>query len=397
VTALIKSLPKVLRREVVPAGDWARKLLAALPNPEGALVEALAREIRAQTNALVQPTDFDLERVPDHLRPTFAVVGERGKVLASGKSLSALQLQLKAPARESVARATVTPKSDLEREGLTSWDFDALPRTLDTKHAGGVVRAWPALVDVGKSASIQLMSTEADQLRSQRGGVRRMLQLAIPAPTAYVQEHLTTAEKLALATSPYRSNAELLDDCLAACIDAVVDTGTIFTRSEFEAARETVNAGIVDAMFDAVSDVSRVLAAARDADRAISAASNVALLAPLADAREQLGSLVHPGFVSRTGLVRLRRVPVYLQGIVHRVSKLAENLGRDRTWQAEVQEATQRYISAGGDLPLQADAPAHLARTRWMLEELRLSLFAQHLPTAEPVSLQRITKALAEG
>jgi ATP-dependent helicase HrpA len=397
VTALIKSLPKVFRREVVPAGDWARKLLATLPTPSGTLVDALAREIRTQTNALVQPTDFDLERVPDHLRATFAVVGERGKVLASGKSLSALQLQLKAPARESVARATSTPKSDLEREGLTTWDFDELPRTLDTKHAGGVVRAWPALVDSGKSVSIQLMSTEVDQLRSQRGGVRRMLQLAIPAPTAYVQEHLTTAEKLALAASPYRSNAELFDDCLAACIDAVVDTSTIFTRSEFAAARERVNAGIVDAMFDAVSDVSRVLAAAREADRAISAASNVALLAPLADARAQLGSLVHPGFVSRAGLVRLRRVPVYLQGIVHRVGKLAENLGRDRTWQAEVQEATQRYVSAGGDLPLQPDAPAHLARARWMLEELRLSLFAQHLPTAEPVSLQRITKVLAEG
>jgi ATP-dependent helicase HrpA len=397
VTALIKSLPKVLRREVVPAGDWARKLLAALPSTEGSLVDALAREIRAQTNALVQPSDFDLERVPDHLRPTFAVIGERGKVLARGKSLSALQLQLKAPARESVARATSTPKSDLERDGLTGWDFDELPRTLDTKHAGGVVRAWPALVDAGKSVSIQLMSTEADQLRSQRGGVRRMLQLAIPAPTAYVQEHLTTAEKLALAASPYRSNAELFDDCLAACIDAVVDTSTIFTRAEFEAAREAVNAGIVDAMFDAVSDVSRVLAAAREADRAISAASNVALLAPLADAREQLGSLVHAGFVGRTGLAQLRRVPVYLQGIVHRVSKLAENLGRDRTWLAEVQEATERYISAGGDLPLQPDAPPHLRHARWMIEELRLSLFAQHLPTAEPVSLQRITKVLAGG
>jgi ATP-dependent helicase HrpA len=241
------------------------------------------------------------------------------------------------------------------------------------------------------------MSTEADQLRSQRGGVRRMLQLAIPAPTAYVQEHLTTAEKLALAASPYRSNAELFDDCLAACIDAVVDTSTIFTRAEFEAAREAVNAGIVDAMFDAVSDVSRVLAAAREADRAISAASNVALLAPLADAREQLGSLVYAGFVGRTGLAQLRRVPVYLQGIVHRVSKLAENLGRDRTWLAEVQEATERYISAGGDLPLQPDAPPHLRHARWMIEELRLSLFAQHLPTAEPVSLQRITKVLAGG
>jgi ATP-dependent helicase HrpA len=212
-----------------------------------------------------------------------------------------------------------------------------------------------------------------------------------------VQEHLTAAEKLALATSPYRSTADLFDDCLAACIDAVVDTSQIFTKQQFEAARTTVNESLVDAMFQAVSDVSRVLSAAREADRAISAASSVALMAPLADAREQLGALVHPGFVSRDGLRQLRRLPVYLDGIVHRVSKLADNLGRDRTWSMDVTEATQRYISAGGDLPLQPDAPEHLRHARWMLEELRLGLFAQHLPTAEPVSLQRITKVLGGG
>lgn len=181
---------------------------------------------------------------------------------------------------------------------------------------------------------------------------------------------------------------------MVACIDAVIDTATVFTKVDFEKARDRVSTTLVDSLFQAVSETSRILLAAREADRAISAASNVALLAPLADARAQLSALVHPGFVSRAGLVQLRRLPVYLQGIVHRVTKLAENLGRDRTWLTEVEEATQRYISAGGDLPLAADSPAHLVHARWMLEELRLSLFAQQLPTAEPVSLQRITRVL---
>ena len=133
-----------------------------------------------------------------------------------------------------------------------------------------------------------------------------MLLLAIPAPTAYVQQHLTAAEKLSLATSPYKSTADLFADCMAACIDDVIGTEEIFTRTQFEAAR-------------------------------------------------------------------------------------------DRVWLSEVQEATQRYVSAGGDLPLQPDAPEHLRHARWMLEELRVGLFAQHLPTAEPVSLQRITKVLGGG
>ena len=221
-----------------------------------------------------------------------------------------------------------------------------------------------------------------------------MLLLSIPSPTAYVQEHLTTAEKLALATSPYRSNGELFEDCMAACIDAVVDTSAIFTRVEFEKVCDLVSAGIVDAMFQAVSLVSSVLVKAREADRAISAASSVQLMAPLADARSQLAALVHPGFVSRTGLVQLRRVPVYLSGLIHRVSKLQENPGRDRTWLGEMEQATELYTAAGGNLPLQPGAPDYLRQARWMLEELRLGLFAQHLPTSAPVSVQRIRKAL---
>jgi ATP-dependent helicase HrpA len=398
VTALIKSLPKEIRRNVVPAGDWARKLLASVAEPvEAPLTQYLADEIRRQTYTPVDPSDFDVDRVPAHLRMTFAAIDERGKVTASSKVLSSLQLQLKATVRASVAKASVTPKSDLERTGLTTWDFDELPTTLDTKHGSGVIRAYPSLVDEGKSVAIRLQSTPEDQARAMKAGVRRMLQLAIPAPTAYVQQHLTSAEKLSLATSPYKSTGDLFADCMAACIDDVVGDTAIFTKAEFEAARDRVSATIVDAMFQTVAQVSAILLAARAAEKLISKTSSMALLAPLADAREQLSDLVYPGFVAATGAARLRRIPVYLAALAHRIERLADNAGRDRVWLSEVQEATQRYVSAGGDLPLQPDAPDHLRHARWMLEELRVSLFAQHLPTAEPVSLQRITKVLGGG
>jgi ATP-dependent helicase HrpA len=119
-------------------------------------------------------------------------------------------------------------------------------------------------------------------------------------------------------------------------------------------------------MFAAVSLTSAVLSAARDAEKAIAGASNIALIAPLADAREQLDALVFPGFVARTGLAQLRRVPVYLAGITHRVGRLAENLGRDRVWMSEVQTATERYRAAGGELPPNPDAPPSLVRAGWL-------------------------------
>jgi len=400
VTALIKSLPKEIRRNVVPAGDWARKLLAGAESVDveaTGLTRYLADEIRRQTYTPVEPSDFDVDRVPGHLRVTFAAIDERGRVTASSKVLSSLQLQLKATVRASVAKASVTPKSDLERGGLTTWDFDELPRVLDTKHGSGVIRAYPSLVDEGKSVAIRLQSTPDDQARAMRGGIRRMLLLAIPAPTAYVQQHLTAAEKLSLATSPYKSTADLFADCMAACIDDVIGTEEIFTKAQFEAARDRVSATIVDAMFRTVAQVSAVLLASRAAEKLISKTSSMALLAPLADAREQLVDLVYPGFVAAAGTTQLRRLPVYLAALAHRIERLGDNAGRDRVWLSEVQEATQRYVSAGGDLPLQPDAPEHLRHARWMLEELRVGLFAQHLQTAEPVSLQRITKVLAGG
>lgn len=401
VTALIKSLPKQIRKNVVPAADWARKLLTAVlerghPATElRSIAEELAAEIQAQTYTPVTAADFDWDRVPAHLRVTFAVMDASGSRIASAKTLSALQASLKPVARESVAKVVERPRDTLERSGLTTWDFESLDRSRDTQHGGNTIRAYPALVDEGTSVSIRLLSTAHDQSVAHRLGVRRLLLLSIPSPVGYVQEHLTTNEKLVLAQSPYRTNAQLFDDCMTACIDAVIGGNDIFTRAEFEATRDAVSSTIVDSMFATVALVSRVVGKSRDVDKAIRGATSVALIAPLGDARSQLDALVYPGFVATTGLARLGRLPTYLDGLVHRIGKLAENPGRDRVWMSEVALATERYISAGGGLPLAAGAEPNLVRSRWLLEELRLSLFAQHLPTAEPVSLQRITKALA--
>ena len=397
VTALLKSLPKAIRRNVVPANDWARRLLAELPDAgDGrSLRAALATTITRLTYVPVAVTDFDESRIPSHLRMSFAVIDERSRTVASGTDLRALQEQLASTVRESVARASVTPRSNLERAGLMTWDFDELPRTLDTKQGGNTIRAYPALVDDGASVAIRLMTTPGDQAGQQRRGVRRMLLLAIPSPVSYVQDHLTQTEKLTLAQSPYRTTVELFADCMAVCIDAGLAGREVWTRSEFEAVRDEISATIMDSLFQVVSLLTKVIAGFREAEKAIKAASNIAMLSPLADTREQLSALVYPGFASETGLTQLRRLPVYLAGIVHRIGKLGENLGRDRVWMTEVQTATARYELAGGRLPLLPDSTVSLVRARWLIEELRLSLFAQHLGTAKPVSLQRIDRVLS--
>lgn len=406
VTALLKTLPKAIRRNVVPAADWAAKLLAAVP--EGAdlrelsITEFLAREIRRQTFTPVEPDDFDLDRLPAHLRMGYAVVDERGSRLARGTDLTALQAKLKERTRDSVARvATAATRSPLERGGITTWDDSigqsgTLPQVLDSRRGETTIRAFPALVDEGSSVALKLFATADDQRRAHRAGVRRLVQLGVPSPLSYVQEHLSHTEKLTLAASPYRSTAALIDDAIRAVVEAEMDAGAglPWDRASFEALRDRVNAGLPDRLFRIVATTASVLAAAREADVAIGRASSLSLMAPLADAREHLNQLVFDGFLSRTGLDRLPRLVVYVRGITHRVERLADDVGRDRQRMTELQEATTLFTRAGGSLPLPTDARPDLVTARWMLEELRISLFAQPLGAHGPISVQRIRKAL---
>jgi len=428
VTALIRALPKHIRKNVVPAADWAEKIVAALPadapaEPTESFRATLAATIQRLAFVPVSEADFDMSRVPQHLLPTYTVVDERGRRVGGGKALPTLQESLRDATQASVARAVTGGDggrrgrgrpggaSDVagagaaaERSGLTGWPDEDLPRTVDTRQAGGVIRAYPSLVDEGRtvvptgSVGVRLLATERDRALQMPAGVRRLTALAVPSPVSYVQSHLTAQEKLALATSPYPSTNALFDDVLAAVVESVLrqrhPDGLLFTKAEFEAARDAVSATVVDTMFAAVSEVAAVLTAWRGAERALKQATSMSLLPALTDMRQQMERLVFAGFVSATGIERLRRVRVYLQGVEARVAKLVQNPGRDRSWMNEVETATTRYVEAGGSFPPSPCSHPELVHARWMLEEFRISLFAQELRPAETVSLQRITKAL---
>ncbi|WP_449224132.1 ATP-dependent RNA helicase HrpA [Agromyces aerolatus] len=433
ITAMLRTLPKVLRRQVVPAAEWAAKISAELPaGPESGtarepFAEVVAATIKRLTFAPVTAGDFDLERVPPHLRVTFRAVDDRGKVAGRDKDLAALQARLADRAGRAVAStfggadasggargtdasggarpgpgtaaAADVPPEFAERSGLTNWEWDRVPAHVDTRQAGNVIRAYPALVDDGGSVSLRLLPTAEDRDRASRRGIRRLLVLATPSPVAYVQEHLSNEEKLQLAASAYPGPRALLDDVLAAVVEAELvarhPSGLIATRAEFESVRDAIGATVMERMFETVGLVARILRLAREADKAISKAASLALMSPLADARAQLEALVPAGFVSATGIDRLRHLPRYLEGIVLRVRKLQDDPGRDRRFMTEFETAFATYARAGGTVPIDAEAGAHLVRARWLLEELRIGLFAQELRAAEPVSPQRIAKALA--
>ncbi|MEV4738054.1 MULTISPECIES: ATP-dependent RNA helicase HrpA [unclassified Microbacterium] len=428
VTGLLRALPKAIRRHVVPAADWAEKFGAELAGdgpeahggrPTRTLKEALARLIQPLANQLVSAADFEDERVPGHLRMNFRAVDERGRVVGSGRDLGALQSTLADRARSSVARSIAAPPrpagpgkgprpaaaaaatASIESDGLTAWTFSDLPDVLDTRVAGGVVRGYPAIVDQGKSVSIRVESTADAAAAATRDGVLRLVLLSVPSPSSYVQQHLTSQEKLALAASPYPSAATLIEDCRAAVarqlIERAVPGGVVRSEAEFTRVRDAVSAAMVDELFACVSLVARILTKAREVERGIKSQNSLALLGPLNDIRTQLSGLLHPGFVSATGVERLARLPRYLEGMLERLKTLANEPGKDRTRMTEYERMSAVFADAGGTIPLAPDASPALVETRWLLEEYRVSVFAQRLGTAQPVSPQRIMKALAAG
>ncbi|MDQ0728883.1 ATP-dependent RNA helicase HrpA [Microbacterium sp. W4I20] len=428
VTGLLRALPKAIRRHVVPAADWADKFGAELADqgpenhnglPARTLKEALARLIQPLANQLVSDADFEDDRVPAHLRMNFRAVDERGRVVGAGRDLRELQTRLSDRARSSVARSIAAPPrgprgardatatvaaaggaGSIEKTGLTSWSFGDLPEVLDTRVAGGVVRGYPAIVDQGKTVSVRVESTADAAAAATRDGVLRLVLLGVPSPSSYVQEHLTSQEKLALAASPYQSAAALIEDGRAAVARRVIDgatggTGIVRTEAEFARVRDAVSASLVDDLFACVSLVARILTKSREVERGIKSQNSLALLGPLNDIRTQLSGLLHPGFVSAAGVERLAHFPRYLEGMLDRLKTLTSEPGKDRARMTEYERMAQAFEDAGGTIPLAADAPPALVEVRWLLEEYRVSVFAQRLGTAQAVSPQRITKALA--
>jgi ATP-dependent helicase HrpA len=421
ITALLRSLPKSIRRHVVPAADWAARLAEELAGagpehhdgmPPTPLLDALAARIRRIASQPVTAADFELDRVPPHLRISFRAVDERGRAAGSDRDLAVLQERLSGRARTSVARSLERPAAPArgpqvaiaaggtgfaERAGLTEWTFGDLPEVVDTRVAGGVVRGYPAIVDDGATVSLRMETTPDSAAAATRGGARRLLLLAVPSPAAYVLEHLTSAEKLALAASPYPSAKALIEDARVAVADAVVARTAaegIRTRAQFDAARDALSAVVVDELFETVSLVARILTGARDVERAVREQNSLTLLGALGDIKAQCAGLVYNGFVSRTGAARLTHLPRYLRGALDRLTGLADNPGRDRQRMSEYERMAAVYADVGGTIPLAESAPATIAHARWLLEEYRVSLFAQTLGTAEPVSAQRIQKAL---
>ncbi|NJP68085.1 ATP-dependent RNA helicase HrpA [Streptomyces sp. ventii] len=425
-TELIRSLPKPLRRHCVPAPDFARRFLATAPEPGSEpLVRALARELRRLTGQPLTEEDFDLAKVPDHLRVTFRAVDDRGRRPAGDpkqsedKDLPALRQRMRPKAREAVDQAFSTPSRGKgggrrragepqpgaesggvgpeQRSGLTDWTVGTLPRTVETRRGGQPVRAFPALVDEGASVAVRLFDSQEEQTEAMARGTRRLVLLRLPSdPAKFAAGQLDNRAKLTLASSPHGSVAALLSDCATAAVDQLVAAhgGPAWDEASFRKLVEAVRADVVPLTERTVTRVREVLAAWQSCERRLKGVTSPVLLESLADVRGQLAALMCPGFVTAHGARRLPDLLRYLTAVERRLQQLPQHAQRDLARTAKVREMADEYAWLLEQFPTGTPVPAAAREIRWMIEELRVSFFAHALGTAYPISEKRIVKAV---
>ena len=397
VTELIRSLPKHLRVAMVPAPNTAREFLAATPPGAEPLLDALERFARSTRSLMIDRGAWDWSKVPEHLRPTYRVLTEEGAEAGRGKDLDALKEPLR-PTFEQ-AMAEVAADSGVTATGRTTWTFGSVDESFVQRRAGHEVRGFPALVDEGTSVGLQVLATATEAAAHHRLGVRRLVLLALGAPTP-VDDVLAAAgldqrAKLALVGSPYASVGDLLADLRAALVGEVVDSRpTVRDEAAYDVVVAVARGAVASGLSAAVHDLMRVLDAWRTTDKSISGRADLMTLPALTDMRAQVGRLMAPGFVADAGATRLRDYPRYLAAVTHRRERLDAQVAKDRQLMDQLAGLQEAWLHAAAAVPGGQPLPQHLRDARWMLEEYRVSLFAQQLGTREKVSDQRIRKVM---
>lgn len=389
VIALIKSLPKSYRRNFVPAPNYAQAFLGRAVPLEKPLLDTLIYELRRMTGVTVEAEHWNWEQIPSHLKMTFRVVDENGKKIAESMNLDELKFSLKDRVQESISAVA---DDGIEQSGLHIWSFAELPQCYEQKQRGFSVKAFPAIVDEKDAVGIKLFETEFEQAVAMQQGLRRLLLLNVPSPIKYLHEKLPNKAKLGLYFTPFGRVLDLIDDCIACAVDKLIADfgGFVWNEEGFDKLRDFVRENVNEVTVDIAQKVEQILTLTHQINQRLKGKMDFTMAFALSDMKSQISGLIYQGFVQKSGYARLPDLLRYLQAIDKRMDKLAQDVNRDRAAMLRVEQVQQAYQQLLAKLPKSKPISDEVAEIRYMIEELRVSLFAQQLGTKYQVSDKRV-------
>ncbi len=321
VVSLIKSLPKTLRKNFVPAPNYADAFLARVTPFEMPLLDAMEKELRRMTGVTVLREDWKLDQLPAHLKITYRAVDHRNRKLNESCDLHELKESLKEKVQETLSQVA---DDDIEQRDLHTWSFGELPKVYQQKRGGFEVRAYPALVDKKDSVEIKLFETEQEQLSAMRVGQRRLILLNVPSPIKYLHANLPNKSKLGLYFNPYGKVLDLIDDCIACGVDKLIEErgGMVWEPQAFEALKEHVRAELGDTVVEIAKQVETILTTAYNINKRLKGKVDFTMAFALSDVKAQIEGLIFSGFATECGWKRLPDILRYMRAIERRMEKL---------------------------------------------------------------------------
>jgi ATP-dependent helicase HrpA len=399
VQALIRTLPKAVRRNLGPAPEVAQKIAEQIGFAAGPFLPIVARELSRLAEEPIRPETFDLERLPPYLKMKVRVVDQGGKSVIEGRDLAALREHL---GEEAAAQQAAPINSPWHRDGITKWDIGSLPDHVDLKLGGLTVTKYPALIDAGDSASLRLVDTSEQAARQSRLGALRLFVLAEHRELKTQVRWLPNIEKIRLHAAPLASSRSIEDqlvDLVGARAFYAADQVPREAES-FDAQRLAGRKNILPAVQEVTKVVQALFEAYHELRLALESAAGKrppTWQYAIDDLHDQLAALVPTGFLTTTPWQWLQHLTRYLRAMTLRLKKMATTgLPRDRQAHDQVAPRWQAFKERSAEHQERRIDDVELPLFRWMVEELRVSLFAQELGTSLPVSPQRLDKQWAK-
>ncbi|PKF55501.1 ATP-dependent RNA helicase HrpA [Alteromonadales bacterium alter-6D02] len=399
VIALIKSLPKSLRRNFVPAPNYASACLDTMPVMQGRMVDAMAKQLLRMSGVRIELDNWDSSQLTPHLFINYKIEKNVGrnkyKLIKQGRDLAKLQEELSGQVSQSLAKVA---DKGIEQQDITQWNFGSLPASYTSKRGQFEIKAYPALVANKQSVEIKLFDDEGLAQQSNLVGLRQLLLLNVPSPIAYMQRALPNKAKLGLYYHGFGQVNVLIDDIIAAAVDSIIEkhNTTVDDESKFNQLRDIVRAELADQGVVIAEKVEQCLSLLNAINKKLKGKVSLDMVMAHGDIKSQLEKLVFKGFVTEVGHHRLDDLHRYLKAVERRLEKLPVDPNKDRIVTIAIDSVNKEYQALVNKLGKTAIMPASLVEIRWMIEELRVSLFAQTLGTKFPISEKRVKQKIAD-
>ncbi len=394
LTSLIKSLPKRLRKNLIPAPNYAKALSESIGGPcKDDLYVKAAKELTRMGGEIVTADDFDRTLIEKHLFMIFSVKDEKGRVIKKGRNFDAIAASLQGQVKDALSK--YASKTTKVQKPLSEWNFGTIKPTEVTRQNGIEITAYPALTDKGQGVTLELYDSRYKQAKAMWTGQRKLLSLGLKQPTAYLEQHLPNKSKLSMYYQPLGTIKDLINDLMLASIDVIMveNNAPVYDEESFKKLLEKVRGDLNDTALKLCNIVEKILLKAHELKRKLKGQLNLAVAYSYKDMAAQLDSLVYKGFLSSTKVEYLEQIPRYLDAMLYRIEKVHRDVNRDLVHTRKIEEVNTLYKNTLSRYKYTA-IPDDLINVKWLIEELRVSYFAQQLGVRVSISDKRISNEL---